>query len=97
MSLRCCYVSRGNLKQLVLECVTYEWSHPQLLLLWGLSDPRIAEPLFNNKTEQVKENIHRALSPHPHVIICTSIISPKDCTVFLVLQYHLNDHYSVEK
>ena len=27
-----------------------EWSYPQLLLLWGLSDPRIAELFLIKKT-----------------------------------------------
>ena len=34
--------------------------------------------------------IHHALSPH--VIIGSSLSSPKDCAVFMVLQCHLNDH-----
>ena len=34
---------------------------------------------------------HHTLSPHPHAIICTSFISSTDCTVFNLLQSHLND------
>ena len=34
---------------------------------------------------------HHALSPHPHIVICTSCISSMDCTGFSVLQCHLND------
>ena len=34
---------------------------------------------------------HHALSPHPHIIICTSFISSIDYNVFIVLQCHLKD------
>ena len=74
-----------------------EWIYPKLLPMWGLSDQMIAEPYFEQKNESlyvwaclgVKENTpttQPALSPHLHVIMCTSFISSMDmieCTVFI--------------
>ena len=34
---------------------------------------------------------HHALAPHPHIIIFSLFILSMDCTVFIVLQYYLND------
>ena len=36
---------------------------------------------------------HHALSPQPHVIICTSSSHQWYCTVFLVLQCHIKKHF----
>ena len=36
--------------------------------------------------------LHNALSPHPHIIICTSFILWTDYTVFNALLSHSNDH-----
>ena len=46
---------------------------------------------------RVKENtLNNPLSPitqlYPHVIICTSFISSRDCTAFIVLKCHLYDY-----
>ena len=90
---------------------------PQLFLLWELSDQRIAEAWFEEKTRFSgrlsmpggkfpghAENLllcewrktllptHDALSPHPHVIICTSLILSMDCAVFIVSQCQINDY-----
>ena len=46
-------VGRGSLETTMLDitCLTRdEWNYPELLLLWELSDPRIAELLLNKKT-----------------------------------------------
>ena len=32
---------------------------------------------------------HHAISPHPHIVICTSCIASMDCTGFSVIQCHL--------
>ena len=97
-----------------------------LLLLWGLSDQRMAElcemprcfsiklhsetqvsghlgmsggrsprhaqnPLPGERRKTLSIT-HHTLSPHPHIIICTSLISSIDYNVFIVLQCHLKDH-----
>ena len=57
-------VMLASLNQPTIECLTLaymisltwdEWSYPQLLSLWGISDPRIVEPSFEQqKTEHVR-------------------------------------------
>ena len=75
-----------------------KWSYPQLLLLRGLSDPRIAEPWFKKTVwaclepliGRVKKNTQQPTMPyHPHVITCTSFYLSMDLIVFIVLHSHL--------
>ena len=103
-----------------------EWSCPQLLLLWGLSDSSITELCERPRCFSIKLHsetqvfdslgmsglnsqkmpgtpyraierkhetriIHQTLliSPHPHVIICTSVLSSMDCTVKMSLKWLL--------
>ena len=98
-------VGRGSLETTMLDitCLTRdEWNYPELLLLWELSDPRIAELLLNKKRlwtsghahiRRVKENtLNNPPCPVTLTSSCTSIISSMDCTVIIVLQSHLNCH-----
>ena len=58
----------------------------------GGKSPKNAQNPFLGEGRKTLATTHYGLSPHPHVIICSSFISSKDCTVFVVLQCHLNKH-----
>ena len=57
----------------------------------GIS-PRHAQNPLSGERRKTLSITHHALSPHPHIIICTSFISLINYNVFIVLQCHLKDH-----
>ena len=54
--------------------------------------PRTPYWASDGKHSPVMETLattHHALSPHPHVIVCSSFISPKDCIVLYLITMSL--------
>ena len=43
---------------------------------------------YSGEQRKMLSTTHHALSPHPHIIICTSFISSIDYNVFIILQCH---------
>ena len=73
-----------------------EWSYPQLLLLWGLYDPRIAEPSFEQK-ENESLDVRASLGVNPLNMPRTAYLAsevkhsqqPTMPLYHLTLTYHL--------
>ena len=51
----------------------------------------VQNPLSGEQQETLSIT-HHALSPHPHIIICSSFISSTDYNVVIVLQCQIKDH-----
>ena len=77
-------------------CIAYLGQHigntsPAIWACLGVHPPDIH---ITGRAKKMLSITHHTLSPHPHIIICTSFISSIDYNVFIILQCHLKDHYS---
>ena len=82
-----------DLARRINRCQQYRFSlrslKPQCWLesgcMSGGISPRHAQNPLSGERRKTLSITHHALSPHPHIIICTSFISLIDYNVFIVL------------